>query len=54
VTEGASNEDLRVRRRRDRRLRGGSRHSLPQFAIEIMPEFSSDHAVRSAKRLSLA
>jgi hypothetical protein len=32
---------------------GGSRHSLGQFANEIMPEFDSDHAVGRGKRPSL-
>ena len=33
---------------------GGSRHSLRQFANEIMPEFNSDRAADRRKRLSLA
>jgi hypothetical protein len=32
---------------------GGSRHSLRQFANEIMPEFNSDRSAGRRKRLSL-
>ena len=32
---------------------GGSRHSLRQFANEIIPEFNNDRAVGRGKRLSL-
>jgi hypothetical protein len=32
---------------------GGSRHTLRQFANEIIPEFNSDRAVGREKRLSL-
>jgi hypothetical protein len=32
---------------------GGSRHSLRQFAKEIIPEFNSNRAVGRERRLSL-